>query len=81
MWGNRRMTLHGKTALITGSVGGIGYATAGKLAAAGCTVVLHGIEKIHDGIAVARQLQAVHGGQAIYLRADLTVADGDRQSS
>ena len=28
-----------------------------------------------DGIAVARQLQAVHGGQAIYLRADLTVAD------
>lgn len=69
------MTLHGKTALITGSFGGIGYATAGKLAASGCTVVLHGIEKIHDGIAAARQLQAAHGGQAIYLRADLTMVD------
>ncbi len=69
------MTLHGKTALITGSFGGLGYATAGKLAAAGCTVVLHGIEKIHDGIAVAQRLADTHGGRAIYLRADLTVVE------
>ncbi len=65
--------LRGKTALITGSVGGIGYATAGKLAAAGCTVVLHGIEPIEDGTAAAGRLAAAHGGQAVYLRADLTV--------
>lgn len=65
--------LRGKTALITGSVGGIGYATAGKLAAAGCTVVLHGIEPIEDGAAAAGRLAAAHGGQAVYLRADLTV--------
>ena len=69
------MTLQGKTALITGSFGGIGHATAGKLAAAGCTVVLHGIEKIHDGIEVAKTLAAAHGGHAVYLRADLTVVE------
>ncbi len=69
------MTLHGKTALITGSFGGLGYATAGKLAAAGCTVVLHGIEKIHDGIEVAKRLAEAHNGRAIYLRADLTVVE------
>jgi len=67
--------LQGKTALITGSFGGIGYATARKLAPAGCTLVLHGIEKIHDGIAVARRLAEAHDGRAIYLRADLTVVE------
>jgi 3-hydroxybutyrate dehydrogenase len=69
------MTLQGKTALITGSFGGLGYATASKLAAAGCTVVLHGIEKIHDGIAAAEHLAGTHNAQAIYLRADLTVVE------
>ena len=69
------MTLQGKTALITGSFGGIGYATAGKLAAAGCTIVLHGIEKIHDGIEVAKTLAATHGGRVTYLRANLTVVE------
>jgi 3-hydroxybutyrate dehydrogenase len=69
------MTLQGKTALITGSFGGIGLATAGKLAASGCTVVLHGIETIHDGIEVAKKLAAAHDGRAIYLRADLTVVE------
>src|SRR5580692_4034431 len=69
------MTLQGKTALVTGSFGGLGLSTAGKLAAAGCTVVLHGIEKIHDGIEVAKQLAEAHGGRVIYLRADLTVVE------
>ena len=69
------MTLQGKTALITGSFGGIGYATAGKLAQAGCTVVLHGIEKIHDGIEAAKKLAEAKGGRVIYLRADLTVVE------
>ena len=36
--------LNGKTALITGSSLGIGYAVADKLAAAGCNIVLNGIE-------------------------------------
>lgn len=61
--------------MVTGSFGGIGYATAGKLAAAGCTVVLHGIEKIHDGIATANRLVAERRAKIIYLRADLTVVD------
>jgi len=69
------MTLQGKTALVTGSFGGIGYATAGALAAAGCTVVLHGIEKIHDGIEAARRLADAHGARVVFLRADLTVVE------
>ena len=69
------MTLHGKTALITGSYGGIGYATASQLAAAGCNVVMHGIEKIHDGIVAAKRLADAHSATVVYLRADLTVVE------
>ena len=35
--------MSGKVALITGSTSGIGLATAHKLAAKGCTIVLHGL--------------------------------------
>lgn len=35
--------LRGRTALVTGSVGGIGLAVASALAAAGCDIVLHGL--------------------------------------
>ena len=69
------MTLQGKTALITGSYAGIGYATAGRLAAAGCTVVLHGIETIHDGMAAAERLAAAQSAKVVYLRADLTMVE------
>ena len=37
------MTLRGKTALVTGSVDGIGYASLRALAAQGCAVMMHGL--------------------------------------
>lgn len=55
--------LNGKCALITGSVGGLGFAAADKFAAAGCNVVLNGLE---DGAEAAQSL-----GRAIYSDADL----------
>jgi 3-hydroxybutyrate dehydrogenase len=40
---NTRSGLRGRTALVTGSVGGIGLAVAAALAGAGCDIVLHGL--------------------------------------
>lgn len=62
--------LKGKTALVTGSSGGIGLAIAQDLAAAGSNVVLHGLE---DPSVVTEQLAALRslGVSAIYLQKDL----------
>lgn len=63
--------MNGKTALVTGSSGGIGLAAARGLAKAGCDVVLHGIEApaaIEDSrLKVARDF----GVRADYIQADL----------
>ncbi|WP_158781413.1 SDR family oxidoreductase [Pantoea sp. BAV 3049] len=40
-------SLHGKTALITGSTRGLGFAYAQGLAAAGASVILNGTQEIH----------------------------------
>jgi 3-hydroxybutyrate dehydrogenase len=63
--------LRGRTALITGSTGGIGHAVASQLAAAGCDVVLHGLEGPAAAEPAARALAGRHGVQARYIRADL----------
>jgi gluconate 5-dehydrogenase len=57
----QRFDLTGKTALVTGSSGGIGYALAGGLAAAGATVVLNarGADKLQLAAQRLREAGAV----------------------
>jgi 3-hydroxybutyrate dehydrogenase len=62
--------LKGKAALVTGSSGGIGLAIAQELAAAGCHVVLHGLE---EPSVVVEQLASLRsqGVTAVYYQKDL----------
>ncbi len=69
----QRFSLAGKTALVTGSSGGIGYALAGGLAAAGATVVLNarGADKLETA---ARRLR--EAGATVHTAAfDVTSAE------
>jgi 3-hydroxybutyrate dehydrogenase len=65
------VVLTGKTALITGSTQGLGLATAERLAAAGCNVVLNGLLP-PDGVARLQQdLEARYGIRTLNGDADL----------
>lgn len=63
--------LNGKTALITGSSLGIGYAVAEKLASLGCNVVLNGIEDEAEIAPKAAALAEKYGVEAVYEPLDL----------
>lgn len=63
--------LKGRCALVTGSTGGIGYAIAHGLAAAGARIVLNGLEAA-AGHEAARRLSADTGSEALFDGADLT---------
>jgi NAD(P)-dependent dehydrogenase (short-subunit alcohol dehydrogenase family) len=70
--GDRRITamsLHGKTALVTGSTSGIGRAIAEQLAADGAEVIVTGRDETRGKEVVAAIESA--GGQARFIRADL----------
>ncbi|MBU2288522.1 MAG: SDR family oxidoreductase [Gammaproteobacteria bacterium] len=64
--------MKGKTALITGSAGGIGFAVAEELAKAGCNVVLHGIEPTASVAPQQAELERAYGVVASYVEADLS---------
>ena len=64
-------TLRGKSALVTGSTGGIGLAIARRLAMAGCDVMLHGIETQETVQKTVEVFQQQYGVNCAYVRADL----------
>src|ERR1700733_5325391 len=71
-----KIDLSGKTALVTGSTAGIGYAIAKGLAAAGGEVVLNGRSKARVDEAVARLAKEVAGGKVRGIAADVSTAAG-----
>lgn len=68
--------LSGKTALVTGSSAGIGFAIARGLAAAGAAVVVNGRSKDRVADAVAKLKSEVEGADARGVAADLGNAAG-----
>ena len=69
--------LSGKTAAVTGSTGGTGFAIATGLARAGAAVVLNGRKQQAVDMAVARLRAAVPGAAAVRgVAADLGTAKG-----
>ena len=64
------MTVKGKTVLITGSTDGVGRYVAGRLAADGARVIIHGRDRAR-GEAVVQQITK-EGGDARLLVADLS---------
>ncbi len=66
--------LKGKSALITGSTQGLGYAMASRLAAEGCNVMLNGFGEAEQIEAKRRELESRHAIRALYHGADLADA-------
>ena len=64
--------LEGRSALVTGSVGGIGYAIAKALADAGAAVVLNALVERAAGDAAAARLAKDTGRDVVFDGADLT---------
>ncbi|HEY6270621.1 MAG TPA: SDR family oxidoreductase [Terriglobales bacterium] len=68
--------LHGKTAVVTGSTAGIGFAIAKGLAESGATVVVNGREEPRLRQAIAQIQSALPKAQLEGVAADLGTSDG-----
>jgi NAD(P)-dependent dehydrogenase (short-subunit alcohol dehydrogenase family) len=68
--------ISGKTALVTGSTAGIGYAIAKGLAASGASVVLNGRKQATVDVAVAKLTGEVKGAKVRGIAADVSAAEG-----
>jgi NAD(P)-dependent dehydrogenase (short-subunit alcohol dehydrogenase family) len=71
-----KIELSGKTALVTGSTAGIGFAIAHGLAESGAKVFLNGRKDATVQAAVAKLHQALPGAQVDGIAGDLSTADG-----
>jgi NAD(P)-dependent dehydrogenase (short-subunit alcohol dehydrogenase family) len=71
-----KIDLTGKTALVTGSTGGIGFAIAKGLAGAGATVLINGRKTDRVDAAIARLETAVPSGSFIAAPGDVSTAEG-----
>lgn len=73
--GGARMTLAGKTAVITGSNSGIGLGIARELAKAGADVVLNSFTDRDEDHALAQEIADATGTKTRYIQADMSKAD------
>jgi 3-hydroxybutyrate dehydrogenase len=64
--------LQGKTAIVTGSVQGLGYAIAEKLAASGCGIMMSGLDNPDVIETQRKRLEEKHGVRVTYDGADFT---------
>ncbi len=71
-----KIDLSGKTALVTGSTGGIGLAIAKGLAEAGATVIVNGRGADRTAAGVEAVVQAVPGAEVRGAAADVGTAEG-----
>lgn len=69
------MTLQGRSALITGSTDGLGFAIARGLAAEGCNVVINGLAEPGHAEERRREIETTFGVRALYHPADLRRSD------
>lgn len=71
-----KIDLSGKTALVTGSTGGIGFAIAKGLAGAGATVLINGRKADKVEAAIARLKSEVPGANVVAAAGDVSTAEG-----
>jgi 3-hydroxybutyrate dehydrogenase len=64
--------LRGKTALITGSIAGLGYAIAEALAQQNANIILHGLEPLAQVQSASDRLRTTYGVQVMHNQANLT---------
>jgi NAD(P)-dependent dehydrogenase (short-subunit alcohol dehydrogenase family) len=74
-----KIDLSGKTALVTGSTAGIGYAIVKGLAASGADIVLNGRSKARVDGAVAKLAKEVSGSKIRGIAADVSTAAGCKE--
>jgi len=65
-------SLHGKTALVTGSTRGLGREIARALAAEGCRIALNGFATAEEIADLQSEFETKHGAEVFYHGADLT---------
>jgi 3-hydroxybutyrate dehydrogenase len=69
---NEARILAGRSALVTGSTAGLGFAIADALARNGCNIVLNGLAGREEGEAARRDLEDRHGVGVLFDGADLS---------